>query len=463
MSVIRPVTARWIAVAALLVSLPGCAGKGGSRAEHQYNVLLVTLDTFRADRFSCYGYDKEITPRFDQLAADGIRFERAVAQAAVTPVSHASIMTGLYPYQHGVRVLFAASGYELAPEIPTISTLLQEGGWTTGAFLSAFPVSEHFGFHNGFDRFDNGIRSEPNEALQPTGDGNVRWNVAVNQRRSDVTTGAALEWLGGVDDPFFLWVHYWDPHDGAIQPPQELREKMIPLGGPLTDEVKKALYDAEVFYVDSQFGRLVDYLKEKGRYDETIVIVVADHGEGLGDHGWWSHRILYEEQIRVPLIMKLPGARAAGRQVDRLVRTIDIMPTLLDWIGIGTEGHIEGRSLRPLIEGVSEEPRMAYADQLNLFDTNAAMLKKRPNDDLVYCATDQKWKLIYRPRHPELNELYNLEADPHEMENLYHIETKEAERLLKWLTDRGGFVNEPFGESMDEETRERLRSLGYVD
>lgn len=456
---IRPVV--W-AAAVVLLSVPGCSRKDDLRADRHYNVVLITLDTFRADHFGCYGSEKGITPRMDQLASEGIRFDRAAAQASVTPVSHASIMTGLYPYQHGVRVLYAASGFMLAPEIPTLGTMLQKGGWTTGAFLSAFPVSEYFGFHNGFDRFDNGIRTDPNEALQPSGQGNVRWNVAVNQRRSDVTTTAALEWLDGVSDPFFIWIHYWDPHDGALQPPQELREKMIPLGGPVTDEVRRAVYDAEVYFVDSQFGRLVDYLKERGEYDETIVVVVADHGEGLGDHNWWTHRILYEEQIRVPLILKLPGVSDAGVS-DRLVRTIDIFPTILDWVGMETSFHVEGRTLRPLVEGTGDEPRMAYADQLNLFDTNATTAKKRPNDDLLYSAIDQEWKLIYRPRHVEESELFNIKNDPGETENLFHVEKEEAERLLSWLVERGGFVEKPFGESIDEEARERLRSLGYID
>ncbi len=445
------------ALLVVLLLLGGCGRIGGSS---RCNVVLITLDTVRADRFGCFGNGNGLTPRFDALAEEGIRFSHASSSAAVTPVSHASIMTGLYPFQHGVRVLYAASGYRLDPGIPTLATMLRENGWNTGAFLSAFPVSEHFGFDHGFDSFDNGIDVDPEGAMQRQGEW-YRWNMNANQRRSDVTTDKALEWLEKAKKPFFLWIHYWDAHDSALTPPREWVEKRV-VPSRSRDDVRRELYDAEVAYVDSQFGRLVDDLKRKKLYENTIFVVVADHGEGLGDHGWWSHRILYEEQIRVPLILKIPGA-PTGVTEKALVRTIDIVPTLLERLDIEPEGELAGRSLRPLWEeGGEDEPRMAYADQINLFDSNAAMVKKRPNDDLVYSASDGTWKLIYRPRHPDANELYNLDDDPGEMVNLYDNEPEQAKRLVAWLEEQHGFVEKPFGESMDEETRERLRSLGYL-
>ncbi len=444
--------------------LAACGVGNGGKPDHQFNVLLVTLDTIRADRLGSYGEEggtPNRTPRFDALAADGVRFELAISSAAVTPVSHASILTGLYPYQHGLRVLHAASGFRLDGAIPTLTSTLSEQGWTTGAFLSAFPVSEHFGFDNGFQYFDNGIRNEADNVLEAGTDGRVRWNVAKNQRRSDVTTDQALEWLQKTEGPFFAWVHYWDPHDSMLRPPADLVEREIGSGTD-QDDWRRALYDLEVRFVDEQFGRLVDGLKNSGAYDNTIIIVVSDHGEGLGDHDWWTHRVLYQEQIRVPLLIRAPNG-ARNRVVPSLVRTIDIYPTVLDWLGIEPRGHVEGRSLRPLMDGLPDEPRTAYADQLNLFDSNASMLKRRPNDDLVYCAMDDRWKLIYRPRNPGLSELYHLADDPGELINEYENEPEEVARLLQILEESGGFVDEPFGESVDEEARERLKALGYLN
>lgn len=451
---------RGIVGLALLWALGGCAG-GEHENGPRYNVVLVTLDTTRADRFGCYGYDKDTTPHFDLLAADGVRFDMAAASASVTPVSHASILTGLNQYRHGLRVLHAASAYRLEPEIPTLTTILKDHGWTNGAFLSAFTVSEYYGFDHGFDRFDNGIDTPVDEVLQPDGDGRYRWQVQKNQQRSDVTTDRAIEWLTGAREPFFLWVHYWDPHDAAIKPPNGVLNK-FGYHGSVGDDRMRALYDAEVQFVDSQFGRLVAELKAGGLYENTILVVTSDHGEGLGDHDWWGHRILYQEQIRVPLIFRLP-AGPTGLSVSSLARTIDIVPTVLDWLDLEPQGRMEGRSLHPLLDGKPDEPRIAYADQLNLFDTNAGLLERRPQADLLHSATDGRWKLIHRPRHPGWSELYDLEADPGETTNLYESEPAEAKRLMKFLEDSGGFVARPFGESADAQARERLKALGYVN
>ncbi len=428
-----------------------------------YNVILITLDTTRADYLSCYGSPNAAnTPYFDGIAAQGTLFERAIAQASVTPVSHASILTGLYQYQHGVRVLYASSGYRLDPAVPRITTVLRDKGWRTGAFLSAFPVSEQFGFDTGFEVFDNGIQAATDTVLQESGDGRFRWNVARNQRRSDVTTDRAIAWIDEIGkDPFFTWIHYWDPHDMSLKPPAEVVSELVPRGT-VGDEYRRKMYAAEVQYVDSQFGRLVEHLKATGKWDRTIVIVTSDHGEGLGDHDWWNHRILYQEQIRVPLLVRIPG-ETGGKRVSSIVRTIDAVPTLYDWLDVAPEGHIEGRTLLPLMRGEPDEPRIAYADQLNMYDTNANMVARRPNDDLLYCAVDDNWKLIYRPRHPDLSELYHIAEDPGELQNLYHKNHPEALRLRAYLDESGGYVDGPFGESMDEETKKRLEALGYVD
>lgn len=426
-----------------------------------HNVLLVTLDTTRADRLSCYGHTPETSPHLDALAHEGTRFDMAIAQAAVTPVSHASILTGLNPYRHGLRVIYAANSFRLADSVPTLTTVLGERGWSRGAFLSSFTVSEFFGFDRGFEVFDTGLSDPANQVLTERDDGSWGWSVPVNQRRSDATTNLAIDWLRKTKKPFFAWVHYWDPHDPYLIPPPEFLFRFVrgPRGA---ESTRRERYDAEIFYMDAQFGRLVEVLKEMGEYDRTVIVVVGDHGQGLGDHGWWQHRILYQEQIRVPLILRIP--RGPNRRVvSDLVRTIDIFPTLLEVLGIPGHSGVEGRSLLGLMAGRPEAPRIAYADALNLYDLNTKSVQTKRPHQLVYCAMDRQWKLIYRPRHPEQSELYQLEEDPRELRNLYSKSHAQVERLLAKLNEFDGFVDEPFGQGDDADALDRLRSLGYVD
>jgi len=456
-----------ILAALLATTLPGGCEKepqaAAKPAIKKHNVLLVTLDTTRADRMSCYGHSAKTSPNMDALAADGVRFDMAIAQAALTPVSHASIFTGLLPPQHGLRVLYAKSGYRLSEAIPTLATALRDQGWKTGAFLSSFPVSEFFGFDNGFETFDNGLRHPSDDVLKESPDGAWRFAITDNQRRSDLTTSLAINWLSDITSPFYLWVHYWDPHDLNIRPPEEVMSKFAPPGSPPSDDKRRALYDSEIFYVDLQFGRLVQTLKDRSIYDDTIIVVVSDHGEGLGNHDHWFHRILYQEQIRVPLIMRLPGG-PTGRAVSELVRTTDIYPTVLAALNIPLPSRVDGLSMLGLIDGQPEEPRIAYADALILYDLNAKdLLDRRPNDDLLHCVMDRSWKLIYKPNRPEQSELYHLETDPGETKNLYAQQSEQAARLQSELEELNAFVDGPFGEGTDEDVLDRLRSLGYVE
>jgi len=444
----------WVA----LVVLCSCGGPQDDSSD--YNVLLVTLDTTRLDHLGCYGAADNPTPHLDALAAEGVRFDLAISPSAATPISHASILTGLNPYQHGVRVIYAGGGYELPDYIPTLGSLLQERGWHTGAFLSAFTVSEFYGFDRGFDTFDSGTKPASAHSMSKTDSGFYDWSWRTSQRRADATTREACRWIGSTEDPFLAWVHYWDPHDTAILPPAEVCERHVPRDLKGEDRVR-AYYRAEVAYVDSQIGELVAFLRESGRDENTIVVVVADHGEGLGDHGWWFHRILYQEQIRVPLIMRVPGW-PEEKVVGDLVRTTDILPTLLERLGLPVPEGLAGLSLRGLVQGEDEEPRIAYADQINLFDLNARMVEARPDDGLLYCAMDRTWKLIHRPNATGKDELYNLRNDPREQDNLIEDETIEAARLLRELERFDGFVTRPFGDAVDPQVLGRLRSLGYV-
>lgn len=435
------------------------------RAPEEYNLVLVTLDTTRADYLSCYGGPAGITPNLDAVAAEGTRFDLAISSAAVTPVSHASILTGLYPMEHGLRVLSAAGGFRLPSKVPTLSTVLHGNGYATAAVHSAFPVSAHFGFKPGYDVF------ESFDAPIEVGTDKHFWDVRQFQRRSDETTDIVIRKLAEAPVPFFLWVHYWDPHDSEKIPPPEFLPADLPRTPPTPElphgeiAASKELYAAEVRFVDAQFGRLVKSLKDEGEWDHTIVVIVADHGEGLGDHGWHHHRILYQEEIRVPLIVRVPGAKQV-KSVAGLVRTIDILPTVLDYLGLEAPRPVSGESLRALMDGGPDEKRKAYADQINGYDMNAAMVKNRPLDDFLYCAMDAEWKLIYRPAHPEATELYHIAVDPHETKNVLAQAPEAARRLERELAQYNGWVTAPLAPIADPGNlagaKAVLGRIGYI-
>ncbi len=282
-------------------SLPQIAAPPGAPS-----VLLITLDTTRADHLGCYGYSKPTSRNIDRLAAQGTLFTRAIAQASVTPVSHASIFTGLNPYTHGLRVMHGLSETRLRDSCVTLAEVLRSAGYQTAAIVSAFPASERFGLHQGFDHFDaDFLKVDPNRLVSP--DGTV--NTGHAQRRADETTKRALAWLKKAQDPYFLWLHYFDPHDPMVRPPDEVMARHGPIMPPEANALR-ALYDIEIEYMDEQIGRVFTALKQAGTFEETVIVVVADHGEGLGDHNWWTHGILYQEQVHVPLIIRAPSPRA---------------------------------------------------------------------------------------------------------------------------------------------------------
>lgn len=468
----RPKSLGYLCVFACLLAvgvMVGCSDDRPDRnAPKDLNVVLITLDTTRADYLSSYGYPEATTPNLDKLAAGGTRFEHAVATASVTPVSHASILTGLSNHRHGLRVLSAAGGFRLDESVPTLATMLGQQGYATAAIHSAFPVSAHFGLDQGFDIFESFVAT-----INVTEDDRVKhsWGQSKYQRRSDETTDLVLQHLQDLDVPFLIWVHYWDPHDkGRLPPKAFLPETYRETDGEDDDrpdaiERRKQMYAAEVRYMDSQIGRLFDTLGEHGLADSTLVFVVSDHGQGLGDHQWNFHRLLYDEQIRVPLIASIPGHDQVP-VVESMVRTVDIVPTILDYLNIETELRSSGSSLRGLIEGKSEPVRIAIADQINGFDLNASMVEKRPLDDFLYSAMDGDWKLIYRPTNPAQSELFHLAEDPQELTNLYGQHPDQELRLLQELARARPWVLKPFAPSEDgtdlEAAQSALTALGYL-
>jgi arylsulfatase A-like enzyme len=423
----------------------------GSPADPRPNVLFVTLDTTRADRLGCYGYEKDTSPNIDALAREGVRFEQALSTSAVTPIAHASLFTGLFPERHGLRIFAGEAPDRLGPEPPVLAEAFREAGWATAAFVSAFPASEQFGLERGFDEFDSRFKDESgaseseNSGAEPKKRGlhGLQWldrrSVRV-QRRADATTDRALAWLRQRDGPFFVWVHYFDPHDPWLVPPDDV---MRPFGVARGDPNPKVVaYDPEVFFMDRE--------------------LVSDHGQGLGDHDWLLHGVLYQEQIRAPLILRGPGL-PPGQSVSTFVRTVDIFPTLVELAGLPAAPGVQGRSLLPLLRGEAEEPRVGYAEALNTLEPVPRTLPESQRD-LLFAVVDWPWKLIQHGEHPERSELYHLERDPGELHNRLAQQPEVHARLLSKIIGSGMLEIDDSGEgSLSPESIEKLRALGYVN
>jgi arylsulfatase A-like enzyme len=449
-------------MAFVVLAASGCGcGEQSSDSPGQTSVVFITLDTTRADALSCYGNPKRTTPRLDALAARGTLFHNAMAQASVTPVSHASIFTGQNPYTHGLRVLHGVKENRLPESAVTLGEVLLDAGYRTGAFLSAFPVTTRFGLQQGFESFDEDFLDAANE-MTVTEQGII--STGLVQRRADETTDRAIQWLEATaDEPFFLWVHYFDPHDPALLPPQEFMRKF---GRPPTDtrEKLRAVYEMEVTYMDQELGRLLEAVDGSMGLGNVIVVVVADHGEGLGQHDWWTHGKLYQEQIRVPLIVHVPGM-PEGLETRSLVRTIDIMPTVLEAAGIELSRWptMEGRSLLPLLRGETDTERHAYSESVNMLFYQVMATISDNKDDMLFAVIDRDWKYVHHLLREDESELFHLLRDPAEETNLYSSNPEEVERMRALLraTD---FVPEvqPNVAEMSPEDIARLKALGYV-
>ena len=457
-----------ILAAAVLSALPACS-RGDEAAGP--NVLLVTLDTARADRLGCYG-GAAATPYIDALADEGAIFARAVSTAGLTPMSHASILTGLNNYRHGLRVFFSTeASFTLDPSVATLPELLGRRGWRTAAFVSAYPASAAYGLDRGFEQFDSGIDIDQLDLSHQQAH-SALWDESGRshtQRRGDFTVSAALDWLDGVgSEPWLMWVHLFDVHDFSLVPPAEWSAR---LGIQYDPSVKnndlawrERMYDAELTFADEQVGRLLERIRARGEWEETIVVITADHGQGLTEgaqnHGWFKHRLLYEWSLHVPLIVRIPGERE-GLSVEPLVRTIDVLPTLLEAIDLAGP-DVEGESLLVLLRGGVEDDRVGYADALNVYDAHAPKKMRPEYLDNLYCVTDSRWKLIWHERAPLNVELYDLQADPDELHNVAPDHPAEVERRKHFLDERGAMdVRPPDAESAIPDP-DALEHLGYM-
>ena len=409
---------------------PGDGGAGIDGAGRP-NILLITLDTARRDRFSCYGHPRETTPHVDALAREGILFEDCVTSIPVTLPSHATILTGLEPYQHGVR---NNGSFSLEDEFLTVAEVLLEEGYRTGAVIGAYPVIGRFGLAQGFESYDDTLTLEVAD-------------TPVTQRRAEEVTSRGLRWLAAPRAaPWFLWLHYFDPHD-PYTPPE-----------PWADAFRESPYDGEMAYMDSHLGGLFRELKRRGLWNNTFILLTADHGEGLGDHGESSHSLfLYKTTMSVPLILKFPlgprweGDLLRGRRIDGLAATADIFPTLLSLVGAGDRipAGATGQDLTALAaEGGAGRAAVYMETLVPQLDYGWSPL---------YALREADWKLIFGPN----PELYDLREDPGEERDLYGSHPERVEEMRGRLLALSSENRMARQVAMDEETVEALRSLGY--
>jgi arylsulfatase A-like enzyme/uncharacterized protein HemY len=410
---------------------PGGFGLGPQGSAKGLNVLVVTLDTTRADHLGCYGHKGASTPALDALAARGLRFTQATSSVPVTLPSHATIFTGFDPPRHGVR---NNSEYRLGAEHETLAEILRAAGYDTAAFVSAFVLDARFGLDQGFALYDDRVESARGAAFAQ---GN-------NERRADEVTDAALAWLGRERRaPFFAWVHYYDAH-ATYRPP-----------APYDARFRDAPYDGEIAFMDAQLGRLLRALDERKLRERTLVVVLADHGESLGEHGEATHGVfVYEAVMRVPLIVAGPAAVVPRpATVDGLVSTADVTPTLLDLLGVASKTAFDGLSLA---RAKPERRRVVYVESLLPYlDYGWAPL-------FALRRTHDKYILAPRP------EYYDLAADPAEKTDLHASARGEQRQAVDRLATimRAALEKQPAlrspGSAQDAEVAERLRALGYV-
>jgi arylsulfatase A-like enzyme/thioredoxin-like negative regulator of GroEL len=392
------------------------------------NIVLITLDTVRADHLHCYGNAKIKTPTIDALANSGVLFEKASAQAPLTLPSHASMFTGTNPNVHHVR---DTGGFVLQPSTVTMATILRKHGWNTAAFVSAVVLKRAFGFNQGFSVYDDRM---------PGGSGGEG-----AMRNAGITVDHALAWLNAQPaqstKPFFVWLHFYDAHQPYVPPPAEFQR-----------QYPGDTYDAEIAYMDQQLGRFVNAVKKKSPAQNTLFVVLSDHGEGLGQHGEYQHGIfLYDSTVRIAWVMAGPGV-PAGVRVSQQARTIDLLPTVLDLLGGKASPAVQGTSLVPAFTGKPVATEYSYEETMYpKFIMNWAPLRGIHTDD---------WMYVRAPK-PELYDLKNDPAELHNVIDAHPKEYRELDKQLKLLIGNNG-MEKVVSQQMDPQTMERLRSLGYL-
>ena len=415
---------------------PGIQGRWGKEGVDKPNVIIVTMDTTRADHLACYGYPGVRTPTLDALAARGALFEQCAAASPLTLPSHATIMTGMYPTYHGVRVNGNAAVNEAQT---TLAEIFKGLGYDTGAFISAFVLDGRWGLNQGFGHYDDSFDLKKYKQL----------DLGAVQKPGNEILDEALGWLEKEKDRrFFAWVHLYDPHS-PYEPPEPFLSEYRGKG-------RAGLYDGEIAFMDSQIGRLVDWLAANGLDRKTLIVLVGDHGEGLGSHGEGTHGyFVYDYAVHVPFIVVTPFRELQGIRVAAQSRTADVFPTVLELAGIPAPGKVHGRSMVPAMLDPKGAPQAAaYSESM------------APNIQFgwspLHALRTPDYKFIDAPR----PELYDLANDPGEEKD---VQNRLPDRALSMKRELDGLMAEtsagaptPQAADLDKETIERLAALGYV-
>ncbi len=430
--------AAWL-VAALAVTACGGRSAPAPAVAGPRHLVLVTIDTLRADRLGVYGATAVPTPHLDRIAGEGVRALDATAHVPITRPSHASLMTGLYPAEHGLRDNISLP---LARSVPTLAEVLSGQGFTTAAFVSSFVLARQSGLDRGFAHYDDTF---------DTSGGDAALFLNSVQRRGDETLTRLEQWLDARPAdvqamPTALWVHLYDPHD-PYEPPE-----------PYASQFAGRPYDGEVAWTDALIGRLRALLERRGLWQEALVVITADHGEAFGEHGETGHGYFaYETTLRVPFIARGPGL-PAGTTVPGTVRAIDVMPTMLDLLGTPAPA-VTGVSLAAAFRGGVAPPTPTYAESLT------PLVHYQWSDLRVW--REGPWKYILAPR----PELYDLAADPGETTNRAAAEPARAralraalERMLRAERERATAAEAPgaAAAALSADTLQKLGALGYV-
>jgi arylsulfatase A-like enzyme/thioredoxin-like negative regulator of GroEL len=398
------------------------------------NVVVITVDTLRADRLGCYGFEAARTPHIDRLSAEGVRVEHAIAATPTTLPSHSTIFTGLYPPAHGVR---DNGRYRLPDEVETLAERFKSAGYRTQAFVSAMVLHRRYNLSQGFDGYDDELHREGEPVM-----------FMIQERSGERTTDRVLKWLETAlappkdRPPFFLWVHLFDPHQPYAPP--EVDAKASP-----------TLYDGEIASADRQVGRLLGELRKRGVLNDTIVAFTSDHGESLGEHGEATHALfIYESTVRVPLIFRYPRELPARKTYEGSVRSVDVMPTILGLAKLPLN-DTQGVDLSAALAGAAEAPSLApYSESLH-GQLEFAMAP-------LFGIRSDEWSYIRAPR----AELYNRAQDPAETENLLEARKSQAGKLdelvAEVLEDSKRFGLVAAANPLDDETAAMLKALGYM-
>jgi arylsulfatase A-like enzyme/Tfp pilus assembly protein PilF len=415
-----------LVLAAVAVGLAAAGGWRYARASAPVSgpIIVISIDTLRADHLPVYGYTQVRTPAIDALAADGVVFERAYSHAPQTLPAHAALLSGRLPFETGVR---DNVGFTIDQSVRLLPEMLRDRGFATGGVVSAFVLRKETGIAHGFDFFDGEM---PPASPERT--------IGEVQRDGSASEAIAEKWLNGVGTSrAFLFLHLYEPHK-PYAPPERF--------------ASYAPYDGEIAYVDEIVGKLTKYLKSHQLYDRSTIVLLSDHGEGLGDHGEQEHGLfVYEEAIHIPLIIKQEGNAAAGRRVKDIVQHVDLAPTMLELVKAPIPGQLHGRSLKPLLDGTGTiEPVPVYSEAL--------YARYHFGWSELTALTDDRYRYIKAPR----EELYDLARDPDERNNIAE-ERAQARQAMRSVLERltaDAKITAPV--EVSTEARERLQALGYV-